>query len=134
MENNILKEALANILKKATVGIEKGVDFLNAEIPEVAEQILKWHMWESILINSIFLIIAVLVYIFAYTLYKIGVDRNKVVKDGVISHGADWYLASFAFIIVASIILLSVILNLTWLKILIAPKLYLIEYAAELLK
>jgi len=123
MENDILKEALADILKKSTAGIEKGVNFLNAELPEAAEQILKWHMWESILINVFLFIMFLIFYILGYKLYKIGVKGDET-----------YYVYSLVSIIFGFVILLFAIFQLTWLKILIAPKLYLIEYAAELLK
>jgi len=48
---DLLKQALAQILNKATSGIEKSVDFLNAQLPEVIEQLLLWKMWESLVHN-----------------------------------------------------------------------------------
>jgi len=124
MENNILEKALVDILQKATAGVEKGVDFLHAEIPVVIEQLLMWHMWSSIITNLIWLTICIILYIVVYKFYKRGNLKNDI----------DYYLGGSAICIVTTIILLCVIFNTTWLQILIAPKVYLIEYAAGLSK
>lgn len=145
--NEQLQNALALILQKAVTGVEEGVSFLSAELPDVAHQLLMWNMVHSILLS----VLGVLVFIPSYYIFKylnrVSSEARKAYLDGeewtrYVSGGK---LTSFEYDIKVSIapravvissttILSCFLLNLTWLKILIAPKLYLIEYATTLVK
>lgn len=129
--NDPLKAALVEIIQKCLNGIDKGVDFLNAQLPDVIEQLLMWKMWESIAINLIVLI-------FAFLIPLVLVIRNfkkgfaELTNDEISSCGF-LLLVGGVWMFLGSIILLCVA-NSIWLQILIAPKIYLIEYVAELIK
>ena len=46
MENN-LEKALVEIITKAIDGVDKSVDFMSVQLPDVIEQALIWHAAES---------------------------------------------------------------------------------------
>jgi len=126
-----LKQALAEILTKATSGIEKGIDFLSAELPDVIEQLLLWKMWESLVGN-------ILLWLFAFIIpamlvfgnFKEGTrnfQRTEPRAPGIkLIIGALWLLFGLIPVSTAN--------DLVWLQIWLAPKIYLIEYAAQLIK
>jgi len=125
VENKILEQALVDMLNKVTAGVEKGVDFLSAELPDVINQLLMWKMTESLFYTVVGVVSSILIYPLVKTAYKRFVrDCETDFAVGMISSFATFPL----FIIAIETI------NLTWLQILIAPKIYLIEYASQLLK
>lgn len=119
-----MKETLNEILQRMMATVDKGIDFLSAELPEVVMQLLLWHGVYSLVWFSLGLGV---MGICARLFYKLWGNPNDWDDEGhTILMG---FLGIFSIIggIVA-------ICNLTWLKILIAPKLYLLEYAASLVK
>lgn len=140
--NDKLQEELARFVEKSVAGIEGGVSFLTAEIPDTINQLLVWHMMESAITSVIAVVITLLM---SYITYKnVGVgelikrnDNGHVYENHktTLTHDkygdvAPWIptlMFPFLFIMVA----LSYV-NLTWLKVLVAPKVYLLEYAAKL--
>lgn len=122
-QNDVLKQAVVDILKTATESITTGVDFLSAQLPEVIHQLLMWKMIESLIgfIVGIGLLIGGLLFV------KRAVAREC---NGDLMLSMLSYLVFFLFcgIIVPNFA------NLNWLQIMVAPKLYLIEYTAELIK
>jgi hypothetical protein len=132
---NPLEKALTDILTKATAGVEKGIDFLNAELPKVVEQLLLWKMWESLLycIFSVGLII-VLCFI-PFAIYK-NLKKFKFLEwDFEIQIVVSTIGGTCGFIgLIFACIKAFSMFNVVWLQIWLAPKIYLIEYAASLLK
>lgn len=122
MMNEQAQKILEDLLKKASNGIDSAVSFSQAQIPDVIQQLLMWNAVSSagIQIICVMAIIAcVYLMIFAW---NEGDDGEAV-------------LAVLFFTVVGSIACIVVIFNnFDWLKILLAPKLYLIEYAASLVK
>lgn len=138
--NEQLQQALTAILNKTMSGVDAGVNFLSAEIPDVIHQLLLWKMVESLLIFIGGLILLVICSVFVY-------KQTRRVKTGEGTYGS--YKANFVFdsdgdhpgiIGVISVAVFGLgfgiggICNLNWLQIWIAPKIYLIEYAASLAK
>lgn len=125
-----LNEALATLINQATTGIDASIGFLQAEIPDVIVQLLMWHGVKSglmmvaaiLLYPTIYLALRLIVYPFCLTEYN-SKDRAVGETCGI---GA----------VVALLALLPFfgLWNLTWLQIWIAPKIWLIEYAANLAK
>lgn len=115
--NDELQKALAAMLSKTTSAVEAGVGFLQAELPDVIQQLLMWNMVKSAVFFSLWLGLSVLLVWFARRAW-----RNGEVEVVAFAGGG----ATFAVIFLLG--------NLDWLQILVAPKVYLIEYAASLAK
>jgi hypothetical protein len=122
------QQALAQLLERAVSGIDATVAFSQAQIPDVVEQLLVWHTVNSLVWCAVAVITLLPVCIYwpwAASLWR----RSKLCDDD-----------SFAMLLFGSfgtvvLLFLSLIFfDLSWLKIMLAPKLYLLEYAAELVK
>lgn len=140
-----LQEALVDVIESATEGVKDGVSFLSAELPDVISQLLMWEMTASLIRMLIgLLIFAALI----ATAIKIAPKCGRGDKAGhkyrwrryepTLTHDDSGEVSLTAILMIvptALILMVSVMLmNLTWLKIWIAPKVYLIEYAATLVK
>jgi hypothetical protein len=137
-----LKQALADILTTTTSGLQKGIAlteqavekgsaFLMNQLPEVIQQLLWWKMWESIVSNALIIVLFFLLpFIIIKKTWKKGMESFK--RDATDEHGIALIIA-FIWILIGTLPL-GMGTDLTWLQIWIAPKIYLIEYAAELLK
>lgn len=128
-----LDKSLSTLIDGATEKGAKLVDFLYEQAPEVIAQLLLWHGVESFVI-----------FILYFAIFVGGVYGNvkgilflkKTIGDDWKENPAFWMPTAFGTII-GQIIMLAVIsdnMNLTWLKIWIAPKVYLLEYIANLTK
>lgn len=131
--NEQLQTAIADLIEKSLTAFQKGADFLSAELPEVIHQLLLWKMVSSAVGCAVGVLIIIgsvvwLVYQWKYwttvidTIYG---ERMRIESDA----GPFCFLNIFVFI---PIVFGSLLLNLTWLKIWLAPKVWLIEYAATL--
>lgn len=148
--NEQAQKILADLLQKASNGIDSAVSFSQAQIPDVVHQLLVWNFVHSMLATLFALCSIPLVIWFVKT-------QARRVQVGVIGdEGYSWdrgkpryavtliwdakgelnptviFLAAMLAIWACTVI--GVLANPTWLKIWIAPKLYLIEYAASLMK
>lgn len=113
-----LDKALISIIEEAA----NVKDFIVAEAPEVIGQLLRWKMTEGLLSFSLGTLLAAGTFtIFLYLWLKVKIPDE------------DWILAML-LLIPFSIGAIFAAFNLQWLQILIAPKLYLLEYAASLIK
>lgn len=118
---NPLEQALATILQKTVNAVEAGVNFLSGQLPDVIQQLLMWHAVKSGIFFTILLIISLA---FAY------ITRKLLVKDD----WDDYFLIQLVTGVLGAVFFFFAMHHLEWLQILVAPKLYLIEYAAELYK
>ena len=113
-----LDASLQNLITMVVAGAEKTGEFVSAEAPILIEQLLAWKFATSLSLCLGSLLLGILFL-------------------------ASFFLAGFKFDLkelaciplVAWIIMFPVFwCNLDWLKIAIAPKIYLLEYAADLIK
>lgn len=140
--NEQAEQALANLLNMAIDGIEGAKTFAEAQLPDVVEQLLTWKMLESLVPVSIAILLWVgAVYLLIST--PAAIRRVRKARD----NGEEWTnyhnLTSPAYdfasrglhrilpALVATLVGL-LMFNLTWLQILVAPKVYLLEYASKL--
>ncbi|EJZ2263487.1 hypothetical protein ODQ07_000015 [Escherichia albertii] len=141
---------LIELLQKASNGIDTAVSFSQAQIPDVVHQLLLWNMVDSLIKTLIAILTIPLVFWFMkkqYQKVEIGIFDNEgwlwekgkpKYKPTMIweSNGEISFLIlplAAVFVLWVSFII-AVVTNMTWLKIWLAPKLYLIEYAASLVK
>tara|TARA_B100001964_G_C14240746_1_gene604883 strand:- start:2373 stop:2789 length:417 start_codon:yes stop_codon:yes gene_type:complete len=120
-----LEVALIDIVQSSV----KAKDFLVSELPEVVEQLLMWQFWY----NLIWFVGSVGVLFFSWKqikkLYKNCRDDNWKDDNVVIPNSIGMILLGIPFLIA-----LVEGINLVWLQIWVAPKVYLIEYLTSLTK
>lgn len=126
--NEQANKILVELLQKAGSGIDAAVSFSQAQIPDVVHQLLVWNFAVSIIFS---LLGAVLFVAVQYGVWRaIKYLRKEWAGDDLIDHPE---LIPMAMLWSLTLFPLAWI-NLDWLKIWLAPKLYLIEYAASLVK
>jgi hypothetical protein len=131
-----LQDALADTLNKTVQVMGDAKDFVVAQMPDVIKQLLLWKFYEALMPMLFFFIVAAwmgflvsrLVHRGDWTPVTTGegYDRDTNPKNG-------YPLMIFgivkAFIGIVAIIFFTFSMNVTWLQIAVAPKVYLIEYA-----
>ena len=127
---NPLEQAFADMLTRIVNGMEKGADFLSSQLPAVVEQLLTWKLYESIIGCVMGLLLVAFCLKTPFWAYK------KYKKS---DEGWDEFCVELASVFGGSALFVMFVgglymINLKWLQIWIAPKIYLIEYAAELIK
>lgn len=127
--NEQLQQALTAILNKTMSGVDAGVNFLSAEIPDVIYQLLVWKA--SISALSLLACLSL-----CWVIYRVNAAQWKVIMkwkeegDELIDHPE----MMFNFFQLFLLIPVCGLFSLDWLQIWLAPKIYLIEYAASLAK
>jgi hypothetical protein len=127
-----LDKAVSNLIQFSTDKGAKLVDWLYAQAPEVVEQLLVWHFAESLIV---FVICFFFIAIYPFVLYKIA--RSLYVKFDVSKMRDEfnfWYptvMISVLTIALSQICSWQTV-NLAWLKIWLAPKVYLLEYITRI--
>lgn len=129
--NKVLETALTDLITKSVQGIDAAGKFLLTEIPEVIQQLLMWHGVYNFILFLVGMIFLTTFCIIDFKFFKVCRKEAEKNEDG----GA---YRVFALVNMFggffSSIFLSELLNLQWLKIWIAPKVWLLEYAAALAK
>ncbi|AZU97844.1 TMhelix containing protein [Vibrio phage LP.2] len=126
--NEQLQNALAAILGKTIEGIDASVEFMQAELPDVISQLLIWYGAKSAIMCTLG-ILAVLLSAIAWLKW---VKHCKKDDEGYHDEFDMYMIPSVLCIVPAIFAAMSI--NLEWLQIWIAPKIWLIEYAASLTK
>ena len=121
---NTANEALRLIIDNAAAA----KDFILAELPDVVQQLLIWKFCESLAccVPAILIVVAIIAWV------RFVKKRWQKIKENepVVFFGG---ILSCVTIIVGLLISIKLI-NLTWLQIWLAPKIYVIEYASNLVK
>ena len=128
---DVLKQSLATVLQKATEGVEAGVGFLSAQLPDVIHQLLLFKLVWGVAVIVIFTsLFVVLLKVSKHFIEKANGDKWINVFPGLLA------VVSAAVTVVVGLIGIFVTIASikTVLMIWLAPKIYLIQYAAELLK
>jgi len=121
-----LEQQLVKIITDVSSGIGEAKDFVVGEIPDVAQQVLMWYGVYNFILFIASIVIAPLI-VYTYTRYMIALGSSNNVTD------ADVFCMVGGGITIIGISIAALInINLVWLKIWIAPKLFLIEYAGTL--
>lgn len=139
--NEQANKILVDLLQKASNGIDAAVSFSQAQVPDVIHQLLVWSSVQS----AIFQVFGLLFLIGALKLPGFASRARKNGEKWTAYDGRPndkWFISSLPYdacTIVSPIAgtmlgILMITFNFDWLKIWLAPKLYLIEYAASLVK
>jgi hypothetical protein len=148
--NEELQKALGELLSKASNGIDSASGFLMAELPDVIYQLLMWHGVYNFILFIVCLLVPLLI---ASNLNKLKLTVPPMIKEGEPDNfywrDGNRKYSSFSFncerteisiiadiakwmIVFVSILACMANINLQWLQIWIAPKVWLLEYAAKL--
>ena len=129
--NEQLQKVLADIITRVTSGADAAIQFGKEQIPEVLKQLLIWNFTFSFLIWFSATAIIVGYIIWMLTKFKWWFKNQRTTTSeqdaAVTAISVIWGIITFIMIFVFWC-------NLDWLKIWVAPKLYLLEYAASLIK
>ena len=129
--NDQLQKVLADIITRVTSGADAAIQFGKEQIPEVLKQLLIWNFTFSFLIwfSATAVIVGYIIWMLTKFKWWFKNQRTTTTKQdaAVIVLTVIWGFISFIMIFVFWC-------NLDWLKIWVAPKLYLLEYAASLIK
>jgi hypothetical protein len=119
-------EQLGDVAELGKQGIMKAVEVMQEQCPLLVEELLKWHMTVSLIL---FVVGVVILVTYAASIKKIytALDKKCCSADTV-----GWTSVTSIVSLVIGIGLVTT--NLTWLKIWIAPRLFLLEYVSELVK
>lgn len=136
--NEELQKALADVINKASSGIDTASEFIVAELPEVVQQAMTWYMVESLIYFAIGVIMILSSYKVIKFQHSLFYDDEGNLEPWCRRHSSTTPFADLVILgiviadAVVSVVAICLVFNITWLKILIAPKLWLIEYAAKL--
>ena len=134
--NEQLQLAVSTLIQTSLNAIDKGTTFLSNQIPEVIQQLLLWKAIASFIefSSGIFIIGGVFAWlIYQYKYWTTTIETKWGTKKVRLHDEAGAFSLLNIFLIIP-LLYGSSCINLIWLQILIAPKLYLIEYAKAFLK
>ena len=134
--NEQLQLAVSTLIQTSLNAIDKGTAFLSNQIPEVIQQLLLWKAIASFIefSSGIFIIGGIFAWlIYQYKYWTTTVTTTWGTKKVRLHDDAGAFSLLNIFLIIP-LLYGSSCINLIWLQILIAPKLYLIEYAKDFLK
>ena len=134
--NEQLQLAVSTLIQTSLNAIDKGTTFLSNQIPEVIQQLLLWKAIASFIefSSGIFIIGGIFAWlIYQYKYWTTTIETEWGTTQQRIS-GTNGPFVLLNLLCVIPLIYGSSCINLIWLQIWIAPKLYLIEYAKDFLK
>lgn len=134
--NEQLQLAVNTLIQTSLNAIDKGTTFLSNQIPEVIQQLLLWKAVASFIefSSGIFIIGGIFAWlIYQYKYWATTVTTEWGTKKVRFNDDAG-ALSILNILLIIPLIYGSSCINLIWLQIWIAPKLYLIEYAKDFLK
>lgn len=119
--NEELEERLLEFMDKALNGIDASVDFMSEQLPDYINQLLVWYAVYGGIKFALGLV-------FVGTIYYVYKFASKMLGEGEFEAFACTALYSFITILIS----VKELINLEWLQILIAPKVWLVEYIGKL--
>lgn len=135
---NTAKQALEQIITDA-VSVR---EFVIEQTPDVVQQLLAWAFWSSLIEAVAPIVILIAIVIATITTLK---KLPRATKAEMIGNSYDYTcgihdmyfiptVAIGGFSTVISLVAVGCTFNITWLQILVAPKVWLLEYASQLVK
>jgi hypothetical protein len=137
--NEQLQTAVATLIEKSLKAFESGADFMAAEIPDVVHQLLLWHATMSAIKMGAWVLTIIVIIggnIYQYKWWNTKVEWRSYggeTRTGTRFERNDSPAMMNMFQILW-VIPLGALFNLEWLQIWVAPKVWLIEYAARMVK
>ena len=140
--NEQLQNAVATILDRAISGIDSSVDFMQAELPDVIEQLLMWYAVKGVIWIVIGLILALPLLAFIKVMLSKDIKgatsdsfwvQHWSHSDNSLGIGASFFLAVLSLLAIVGVSI-SMCNIMEPIQIWIAPKIWLMEYAASIVK
>ena len=120
-----LSEAVSHLIEKAISGVDSATGFLSDEIPLSVHELMLWHGVFSFL--SFFGCMALSIsLVFSWKPMMSFVREKWSSSDGCI------IFVPILFYPLVSVLTIK-LFSITWLKILVAPRVFLVDYAAKML-
>jgi len=122
-----LENVMADAIKDAHGSIGQATNFVLEQMPDLIQQAMLWYA-----VSSFFIMCFCIWYCVAFFRYVKNFDFNILNEDeakGILSV-LHLIIGSVAFVFA----FFCIFLNFDWLQIIIAPKLWLVEFAAQLTK
>ena len=131
--NEELQGAISSLIEKTLSGVDASQAFLSTELPDYIYQLLMWYGVYNFILTLIgVLLIVVWLTIDLKLFFKLW---PKYKNQEINAVGFEIVYCIAAMIPRVFIVILSIrLINLTWLQIWIAPKVWLIEYASSIIK
>lgn len=139
--NEQLQNALAAILGKTVEGIDASVEFMQAELPDVINQLLMWYAVKGVVLSGAWVIMTAVVLYSTKKIYNSrpednGVnffwEKNSWQDSNTLNFGTYIALGCAATMLLVTSPMLTKFMDT--LQIWVAPKIWIIEYAASLAK
>lgn len=126
--DNELQKQIAEVLRKAMEAAQKGGEWLAGQIPDVLRQVIYWEIATGI--------VSVLLFLIAMRVSFLWLTKWSSQEP---DHYGDWRISKIvaAFgggVLTAATGIPALVNGISALKAIIAPKLFLLEYVAHLLK
>ena len=130
--NEQLQLTINDILSKSMEAFNSGADWLQGEIPEVVSQLLLWNMVSNGIWGLFW--IAITITCIANVKYVSRIHEKAKAERNFDTEFNAFILLNMGAMLSLLGVLLFIHYAEEFIKILIAPKLYLLEYAADLVK
>ncbi len=141
--NEQLQAQFIQIIQSVSESAASAKNFVLSELPDVAQQIINWYLFKSVFENSIALISIIFAIYLLTKLFQVPVSKSKANKfqlfcyeftrDGEMNELSPTVLIPASAVIICTVLSINYF-NLDCFKILIAPKLWLIEYTTNILR
>ncbi len=141
--NEQLQAQFVQIIQSVSESAASAKNFVLSELPDVAQQVINWYLFKSVFENIIALIFIIFAIYLLTKLFQVPISKSKANKfqlfcyeftrDGEIKELMPTVLIPIAAIIICMVLSINY-LNLDCFKIIIAPKLWLIEYTTNILR
>jgi hypothetical protein len=126
--NQELQQAIQELIEKSSSAVGTGFSFIEGELPEYISQLLLWYSLSGFLLFCLGVILAIVAIYADVRLYKYSKEKdNSDIWFG-------YFVLGSAVRVIVLCLVLSFISRFEWLQILIAPNVWLVEYATGLLK
>lgn len=133
---DILKHYMVAALEKTGNLVDKSVDLVMEQAPILIQEVLHWYFAYNLILFIIGIaLLGFQFYVIRKTHLYLKAEGEKPASYGGTRGYDEFMWAPIGLILVIyNLIVFASCINLTWLKIWIAPRLWLIEYTAELVK
>ncbi len=123
--NEELQNAVTQLITKTLEGVDTSIDFLGDELPDYIYQLMLWYgVYNFIWFCLSICFLGAFIYFLKTALNGNWGDKDRIQFNNV----------PCAVLSMISFLISIIGVNLVWLKIWIAPKVWLIEYAGSLVK